>query len=316
MIKIITILLLTALSFNVFSLPINYIKGSFQSSSLNNKIYFTHNENQIFTQHEYNLVDSWLKQRLNGTKYNYNNLTISYEILGDVRQTVKGCFNSWFKKIDLDTKMNLMEHLNPNGLVVLDPEQIKFISDNIAKYAKDYFKSCKNDNYLGDISTVYISMGLEQYLTDKSNNMSGDKKYNDIFESVFAYQYTNFSENAFKRFQFFMESTQKNFASASSEVILGYIKIINNLNFKILTEIESSFAYIVSLNSNILNLNQYLNDYNKMLPFMKSASLLYEKCFDKGAFLQNVCNVEKIGNNFTIIEFGLGNSVLNNLIWN
>ena len=72
------------------------------------KIFFVSTEDQSLTQQEITYADIWLKQRLNGSKYNYNNLSISFNVMPEVTKIVKGCFFSWFKKIESNTRLNLI----------------------------------------------------------------------------------------------------------------------------------------------------------------------------------------------------------------
>lgn len=89
------------ISCSAFSLPVEYIKGSFIFSKSLDKIYFSPTDNKEFNNREVFLIDNWLKQRLIETNYIYSNLVINLAFIGQVRQTVKGCFNSWFKNLKL-----------------------------------------------------------------------------------------------------------------------------------------------------------------------------------------------------------------------
>ena len=126
---------------------------------------------------------------------NYYNLTNDLDFIGNVRQAVKGCFNSWFKKLSISNRMHLMEYLKPEGLFSLTADEINSYSDSLNKFTIDNLNICKNDNILGDLTTTYISIGLEQYLTEKSNNRPYNEKYNAIFEKSYNQQYKNYANN-------------------------------------------------------------------------------------------------------------------------
>lgn len=208
-----------------------------------------------------------------------------------------------------------MEHLKPNPTFTLTPDDINYLSNSLNKYTIDNSQICKNDNILGDITTTYITIDLEQYLTDKSNNKPTNEKYNDLFERSFDHQYKNHATLEINKFQNWIESLQNDFSFASTEVIAEYVNLIQNLKFKIKNETEASFLFIIALNNKTPNLKEYLNNYSKIIPFTKSSKLLFEKCFDKETFLSEKCSGSNIGNNFSIIQVKIRNKFLNHLIW-
>ncbi len=134
-------------------------------------------------------------------KYNYNNLTVNLDIIDNVRQVVKGCFYSWFKKLDVTTRIHLMEHLKPEGLFLFNPVEINSIADALNIYTINNLDTCQNETILGDLTTTYISIALDQYLSDKSSNRAVNEKYNDILEKTYNQQYHHFVRYEFRNFQ-------------------------------------------------------------------------------------------------------------------
>ncbi len=132
--------------------------------------------------------------QLSETKYKNTNLTVNLDFINNVRQVVKGCFYSWFKSLDIVNRIHLMEHLKPEGLFLFNPTEVNFLSDALNIYTIDNINTCQNETILGDLTTTYISIALDQYLSDKSSNREVNEKYNAILEKTYNQQYNNFSQ--------------------------------------------------------------------------------------------------------------------------
>ncbi|APJ04404.1 hypothetical protein [Silvanigrella aquatica] len=117
----------------------------------------------------------------------------SYDALGKVRQSLKGCFNSWFKELHVSDKIYLMEYLKPDGNCLFNPEEILNLSNSLNNFTLNNLNSCQNDNILGNITTLYITIELEQYLTDKTSNRTFNEKYNSILELTYNNLYKFYS---------------------------------------------------------------------------------------------------------------------------
>lgn len=310
-----SLLILFMMSNSAFSQPVNYIKGSFRASNTLDKIYFLPTENQTFTSQEILISDHWLKKGLEDTKYRYDDLTVYLDFIGNVRRNVKNCFNSWFKKLDINIKVHLMEQLKPDGTTSLTFSEINAISDELNKYTTDNLNRCQNDDVLGDISTVYISIALDQYLSDKSNSRPYNEKYNAIFEKQYNQQYKNAARDEQKKFQTVIESFQNIYPSIQAEVVNEFINIVQNLKLENVNETESSFLFIQAANNKITTFKDDLSDYQKMIPFIKSSKFIFNKCFDQGHFLLDKCSSDNIGNYFTVIQLKRKTKTLNHLIW-
>lgn len=315
MFKKLSILVAIFFSINVFSLPIMNVKGSFRSSRHMDKIFFVSSEEQNFTAQEAILADKWLKKRLKGTKYNYSDLTISFNTFSDVRQVVKGCFYSWFKKLEINTRLNLMEYLKPNGVYTLSQEEINHMSSDLDAFTYENSSTCKNDNILGDITTTFITIELEQYLTDKSNNTDFNIRYNDIFEKVFDNQIKKLGFDELGNFLNWLDNTQIKYPYLTTDILNNYVNNIARAKQKHFSESESSFLLVEAINSNVEEFKNNLSDHIKMIPYIKSSRLIYEKCFFNSEFLENKCNFDNIGNNFYIVKLKRKNKTLNHLVW-
>lgn len=303
------------LSFSSYSLTINSIKGSFRSSKQMDKIFFVSSEEQILTPQEMTYADIWLKQRLKGSKYNYNNLSISFNVMPDVSKIVKGCFFSWFKKIDLNTRLNLIEHLKPNGIYNLTQDEINLLSNDLSNFTSSNIETCKNDNFLGDITTAFIINDLEQYLIDKANNRISYPKYSDILDKSFESMSKKLGNESINEFLNWFDSTQIRFPYLTGEIINTFLINLSKTKQKYFNETETSYLLIESINTNVDNFKESLSDHYKMLPYMKSTRLIYEKCFHNLLFLDEECSQDNIANNFVVVKLKRKNRTLNHLVW-
>ncbi|WP_397600419.1 hypothetical protein [Silvanigrella sp.] len=315
MFKNLIFILALFLCFNSYSLPVSYVKGSFRASNQMDKIFFVSTEVQSLTPQEITYADIWLKQRLKGSKFHYNNLSISFNVMPEVSQIVKGCFFSWFKKIDLNSRLNLIEHLKPNGIYNLTQDEIISLSNDLTNFTSINMANCKNDNFLGDITTSFIINDLEQYLIDKANNIISYPKYNDILDKSFETQSKKMGNESINEFLNWFDSTQIRYPYLTSEIINTFLNNLSKTKQKYFNETETSYLLIESINSNVDTFKESISDHYKMIPYMKSTRLIYEKCFHNSYFLEDKCSQDNIQNNFVVVKLKRKNKTLNHLVW-
>lgn len=305
------------ISFSCFaqSTFITQIQGSFRPTSSLNKVVFVNPLNKNYTTQEYNLINNWLTQRFKNSGYNYNNLTIYLNSNTELGKNVKGCFNSWYKTLQPNDRLTLTEHFKPNGLYVLSKQEIDNLSNGLLNYTIDNLQTCKDDNVLGDITTAFITIGLDQYITDKLNNFAPNTRYNDILEKLFDQQSKKIGWHEVSKLSSWLEATQINFPLLSAEVLEKYFSLVKELKDKTISESEAAFILIEAMNLDPNLLKEILTDHNKILPYVQAASLLYVKCFIQGKFIAERCDIKNIGNNFIIINQMRRNKTLSHLIW-
>lgn len=305
------------ISFSCFaqSTFITQIQGSFRPTSTLNKVVFVNPLNKNYTAQEINLINNWLLLRFKDSGFNYNNLAIYLNSNAELGKNVKGCFNSWFKTLLPNDRLTLTEHFKPNGLYVLSKQEIDNLSNGLLNYTIDNLQICKNDNVLGDITTAFITIGLEQYISDKLNNFIPNSRYNDILDKLFDQQLKKIGWQEVAKLTSWLETSQINFPLLSAEVLEKYISLIKELKDKTISESEAAFILIEAMNLDPNLVKEVLTDHNKILPYIQAASLLYVKCFSQGKFIAEKCDVKNIGNNFIIINQMRRNKTLSHLIW-
>ncbi|KAB8027978.1 hypothetical protein [Fluviispira multicolorata] len=309
------IIFLLLINSNAFSLPLNYIFGSFRSSQTLDKIYFLHTENENFSIQEMGYSNNWLKNIFLGSKFNYNDLTVTLDFQNSVKEIVRGCFFSWFKQLDVDKKLILMEYLRPNVSLNIGVEEVALFSELLNNFTSAHLASCKQEKELGDFSTTYIKIGFEQFISDKSSFRKPDEKYENILGNTYAKQYQDGAQEELKNFLSFIDFAENNSPQVSSEVISDLIQTIENLKSERLSENDMVFLFIDSLRRKDPNFSNYFNDYYKMIPYMKSSKLLFEKCFFNEKFLVDFCGNNNIHKNFVLIRLTRSNNYSDNLVW-
>ncbi len=304
-------------SFSCFaqSTFITQIQGSFRPTNSLDKVVFVNPSNKNYTAQEINVINNWLIKKFKDSGYNYSNLSIYLNSSDELGKNVKGCFNSWFKSLQPSERLTLTEHFKPNGLYVLSKQEIENLSNGLLNYTIDNLQTCKNDNILGDITTAFIAIGLDQYVSDKLNNFSPNSRYNDILEKLFDQQLKKVGWQEVAKLSSWLEATQINFPLLTPQILEKYIALVKELKDRTISETEAAFILLEAMNTDPSLLKEILNDHNKLLPFVQASLLLYSKCFINGIFNFDKCDIKNIGNNFVIINQIRKNKSLNHLIW-
>lgn len=297
------------------NLSITQIQGSFRPAKTLNKVVFVSAENRAFTPQESIVLDNWLKHRFKASQFNYNNLEIYFNSDKDVAKNVRGCFNSWFKNLETASRLALTEHFKPNGLYVLSKIEIDQLSADLVKYTSANLTTCKEDVVLGDITTAFIAIELDRYLSDKLHNMQVNSRYNDILEKVFEAQVKKIGWEQVMKLSTWLDDTQALFPLLTPDVLEKYILAIKSLNDKKISESEAAFILIEALSLNSELLKEIVSEHNKALPYVQAASLLYEKCFVEGKFNSEKCDISNIGKNLIFIKQNRRTKTLSHVMW-
>ncbi|WP_186647617.1 hypothetical protein [Fluviispira vulneris] len=300
---------------NIYSLPINYIYGSFRTSQLMDKIYFLPTFNDKFSPEEMKNSDIWLRQILSGTKFKYNDLTISLDYHNAVQNVVRGCFWGWLKQLDLHNKLTLMEYLKPETPSSFHMDEISSYSESLFNFTQMYSENCRSEKPILDLSFTYIFVGLEQYFSEKASCRPEDEKYKNILGKTYATQSQELSMKELKNFLTWIDSFELYSPQATPEVVNEFVETLEKSAKESWNESEVAFLFIDALRRKLPNFSEYINDYYKMIPYQKSAKLLYDKCFLNGKFLSDNCGSNSINRNFVVFRLTRSSEYSDNLVW-
>ncbi|WGL60629.1 hypothetical protein QEJ31_03305 [Pigmentibacter sp. JX0631] len=313
--KILFLQLLISMTCYAQSSIVTLVQGGFRTTNALNKVVFVNSLNRNFTDQEYLYLDTWLTKRLQNSGFVYNNLSVYFNVSNDLGRNIKGCFNSWFKTLLPADRITLTEHFKPNGMYTLNAEEIERLSNSILKYTNDNLLTCKNDNFLGDVTTAFITIGLEQYLSDRMNNLTPDLKYHSVLSKVYDQQFKKIGWEHVGKLTSWLDETQPNYPLLSVEALEKYLTLIQQQNNKKISETEAAFILLEALNVNPDLLKEVLLDHNKLLPYIQTATLLYSKCFSNGEFIADKCDVKNIGSNLVIVKLNRKTKSFSHILW-
>ncbi|BBH54023.1 hypothetical protein [Fluviispira sanaruensis] len=310
----VTILLLL-FTVKIYSLPINYIYGSFRTSQSMDKIYFLPTFNEKLSPEEVKYSDIWLKQIFTGTHFKYNDLTVSLDYHPSVQSVVRGCFWGWLKQLDLPNKLMLMEFLKPETPTSFLRDEIGYYADSLLKFSQINKENCRFEKPILDLSFTYIFIGLDQYLSEKASSRPEDEKYERILGKTYTAQSQDSSMNELKNFLAWIDAFQMYSPQASAEIVNEFVEVIEKSPKESWNESETAFLFIDVLRRKLPNFSDYINDYYKMIPYQKSAKLLHDKCFLNGKFLSDNCGIHSIYKNFVVFRLTRSTDFSDNLVW-
>ncbi len=300
------ILVLLSLLYGHFaSAQIESIKGTFLQKEIG--IFTFSPTESSFSSNEIEIINSWLLSKTKTLDKNlrYENLNLYFDIKKNSYETTTGCFTDWFNSLDNGNRIPLMAYFSNTDFKNLTNTQIQYLSDSFNKYTNDNSENCRKSPLLND--PLYISLGLNEYLSYKLQNVSYDVRYGNILDKTFKSITQKLNLDSAKLLKNWLDSMQNDFISISPDLIYNLINNLTITSQNILNETEFTFKFISNTKKFDVNFINIIDNDTLVYPYIKASKYIFDACSEYNKFLLLKCNSRNYQKTFYFIQLKRSN---------